>query len=498
MISDFGVIVVLQLALLAAVLILREPKLLIPCVVLGLPFEYASTQALGSLGESGTGGIIRTLLNPGKAAMLATIAVGIFRFRNNPRALIPNSSVLLPLTVLVFVIFLGVAWSDTGRPTNGILIMPMYVAFVWVAPSFIEDRQDLERIVLAFFAAAAVLSLVAIAQRILGVFQWRAILVQSDDYSYRSNAFFADPNNLARFLAISMSLAAGMILVSGARRLTLYAAAPMLAICLPGIVTTASRSGWLGLLLATFLVVLFSPIRRYTKLRLTVLAFGGLGFVLGLLALQGGADAERVKSLSSGFEVLGQREFLIKGGWEMWKDNPLVGVGSGNYQHTLTVSYLWTLPWWAKTTLSHTSFISVLAELGIVGVSVVAFFSFRLARTAVRSYFASTDRYSRLMVGWCAASLIEILFQSQSEGRLFEEPFLYLILAILVALELGAGTRGANPIAEAPPTALAEPLRRDAEPARERSRQPHGHPVPAGAQTTLNVTQAAPGQDVVT
>ena len=84
--------------------------------------------------------------------------------------------------------------------------------------------------------------------------------------------------------------------------------------------------------------------------------------------MQGGANAERVKSLTSGIQLIGQREFLIKGGWEMWKDNPLVGVGSGNYQHTLLVSYLWTLPWWAKTTLSHTSFISILAELGIVGV----------------------------------------------------------------------------------------------------------------------------------
>ena len=51
---EFGVIVFVQLALLVGVVILREPKLLIPCVVLGLPFEYASTQALDTLGESGT------------------------------------------------------------------------------------------------------------------------------------------------------------------------------------------------------------------------------------------------------------------------------------------------------------------------------------------------------------------------------------------------------------------------------------------------------------
>ena len=133
----------------------------------------------------------------------------------------------------------------------------------------------------------------------------------------------------------------------------------------------------------------------------------------------------------------------------MWKDNPLVGVGSGNYQHTLTVSYLWTLPSWATTTLSHTSLISVLAELGIVGVGVVSLFAFRLVVACRAAFKVSSDRYSRLMVAWCSASLVEIFFQSQSEGRLLDEPFLYVVLAILVSLEVGAGARGHSPVVEA-------------------------------------------------
>jgi len=247
-----------------------------------------------------------------------------------------------------------------------------------------------------------------------------------------------------------------MILVTGPRRLTVHLAAPMLAVSTLAIVVTASRSGWLGMLLASFLVVVMAPIRPYTKLRLTSVAFGGLGFVLILLFMQGGTNAERVKSLGAGVELVGQREFLIKGGWEMWKDNPLFGVGSGNYQHTLVTSYLWTLPWWAQTTLSHTSLISVLAELGIVGVSIIGLFVARVVVACKSAYRRSTGRYSRLMAVWCAAAMIEILFQSQSEGRLLEEPFLYLILAIVVSLELGAGTRGVDPVVE-PEAARAAP-----------------------------------------
>ncbi len=469
-------VVAVQAMFLVAVVILRQPKLLIPCVVLGLPFEYVSTQALGTLGEGGVSGAIRTLLNPGKAAMLATIVIGAIRLRHDPLRLIPNSMMVLPLLALLVVVVLGVAWSDTQSPSNAVLIMPMYVAFVFVAPSLIEDRRDLERIVAAFLLAAVGLSLVAIAQRMGGVFHWRSILIQSDAYSYRANAFFADPNNLARFLAISISLAAGLILATGPRRLTFHVAVPAIVIGVPGIVMTASRSGWLGLLLAGFLVVMFSPIRRYTKFRLVALTFGGVGFALGLVFLQGGADAERVRSLTSGIELVGQRSFLIRGGWEMWKDNPLIGIGSGNYQNTLLVSYLWTLPWWAQTTLSHTSFISIMAELGLVGLGILALFAFRLFLTCVRSYFATTDRYTRLLVGWVGASFVEILFQSQSEGRLLEEPFLYLLIAILISLELGAGLRGNDPVVAAEEPAV--------EPIREAQRVPRPaplRPVPAGA-----------------
>ena len=83
------------------------------------------------------------------------------------------------------------------------------------------------------------------------------------------------------------------------------------------------------------------------------------------------------------------------------------------------------------------------------------------------------------MAAWCAAALVEVLFQSQAEGRLLEEPFLYLIFAILIAVELGAGTRGHNPVVEPP----GEPIRRAAtqrEPVAVRATD--GRPIPATAR----------------
>ena len=456
---DYAVIAAAQCILLVAVVILREPKLLIPAVVLGLPMEYLETETFQSLGSSGIQGAARSLLNPGQAAMVATVIVAIVRNRHNLGRLFPDSSLLLPLTLLATVQFIGVAWSDSLKPSNSVLILPLYIGFIFAAPSLIENRRDLERIVGAFFLAAGLLAALAAAQRIFGIFNWREILIHSDEFSYRSNATFADPNNLARFLALAMSLGAGVILATGPRRQTLYLAVPMWCAGAIGIVATASRSGWLMLVLCTFLVVLMSPIPRYTKARITVACGGGMLLALGLLLAQGGADADRVKSLTSGVSVLGQRTFLINAGWQMFVHNPIVGVGSGNYQHSLVTTYLYLIPDWARTTLSHTSLISLVAELGLMGLALFLFVALRIMITLVRTYFATDVPYNRLMIGWLASSLIGILLVSQSEGRLFDEPYLWVLFAITIAVETSPKLAGRKRD-DLSPGAVGAPARR--------------------------------------
>jgi O-antigen ligase len=125
----------------------------------------------------------------------------------------------------------------------------------------------------------------------------------------------------------------------------------------------------------------------------------------------------------------------------MFKDSPIIGVGSGNYQLSLVTSYLYLLPTWARTTLSHTSLVSLMAELGIVGLSVFLFVCVRVAATVIRVYRNAGGPYVRLIAGWLGASFLAIVLQSQSEGRLLDEPYLWLLLAILIAVETQPGFR---------------------------------------------------------
>ena len=458
---DVALFAAVDIAIVAALLFYRDPRWLIPLVVIGLPIEYFNTQAVDSLGSNGITGAFRALLNPGKLAMLLTILVAVVRFRHTPRKLFPDSALVVPLLAMLALITLGLFWSDSLKAPNSILILPMYVAFVFVAPSFIESEDDLKRIVACVFVTAIALGALAAAQR-TGFFNWRAILVQSDDYSYRANATFADPNHLARFLALALSLAGGAILVMGPRRLTLYLAIPALVIGAVGTVATASRSGWIMLLLCGFLVVVISPIASGTKLRLVSAAAGSLAALLVLLLFQGGADADRVRSLTTGVEVIGQREFLIKAGWAMFKDNPIYGVGSGNYQHALLLSYINLIPDWARTTLSHTSLISILAEQGILGAAMFGFVGLRLAIVMTRKFLFAADPFVRLITGWLGVSFIGIVLHSQSEGRLIDEPYLWLLLGVFVALETVPAFASERDLAELRPDPVPVTARRRA------------------------------------
>jgi O-antigen ligase len=446
---EVALFMLVAICVLVAVVLVREPNLLIPLVVLGLPIEYFATVTVEDLGGGGVAGAVRALLVPGKAAMLAVVVIGVLRYRHEPAKLVPDSAVLLPVVLLVAVMVVGLGWADRKLPPNAVLILPMYAAFVFVAPSFINGRRDLERIWGAMFLIAIFLSALAVVQR-FGVFNWRDVLIQSDYVSYRSNATFGDPNILARYLAMVIPLAAVMILATGPRRLTLYLAIPALGLSTLGIIASASRSGWLVLLLIGFLAVIWAPLRLYTKLALTIAGFAFLAALLGLLLAQGGSDAQRVRTLWSGVEVLGQREFLIKAGVAMWKDNPLIGVGAGNYQDSLIASYLHLIPAWARTTLSHTSFVSILAELGVVGAAAFAFIALRIGLVCVRVYRAAGGApYRRLVAGWLGACFIGIVLQSQSEGRLIDEPYLWLLLAILVSIETGRDSLEPEPEAAA-------------------------------------------------
>ena len=62
--SDFSAILLAaELCLAVAIIILRDPKLLIPAVIIGLPIEVIESELVARVGTTGVAGMARALAN---------------------------------------------------------------------------------------------------------------------------------------------------------------------------------------------------------------------------------------------------------------------------------------------------------------------------------------------------------------------------------------------------------------------------------------------------
>jgi len=208
-------------------------------------------------------------------------------------------------------------------------------------------------------------------------------------------------------------------------------------------VFTFSRSGWVALL--TGLVLLgyaWLGRRRGTYvLAALVLAFG-IG--LGVLTLARGTPIRRA-TLAHPWginKITGGRYYLANGGLLMFAAHP-EGVGLGGFPH----AYPFYRDIHARKSLreSHTTPITVLAELGVEGVVayvavLVAFFAVAFRPRRRRNGTASglahappADRSLRLVNAGLAAVVLAVIVDSLLYNAFFEDPYLWTMMALTAA-----------------------------------------------------------------
>ena len=115
----------------------------------------------------------------------------------------------------------------------------------------------------------------------------------------------------------------------------------------------------------------------------------------------------------------------------MFLDHPLFGVGLDSYKDALQGPYRHFLA--GSIVQSHTSVITVMSELGILGLIVLGMFLHRFGQLSWRLYTCGSFEDRTLVAGLVGVSLA-IFVSSLTEGRLFEEPYLWLVLGLMVAL----------------------------------------------------------------
>lgn len=207
-----------------------------------------------------------------------------------------------------------------------------------------------------------------------------------------TGSFLADENDLSLALNMAIPYAYYMLQRPGqpiVRRLLYIAAVAVLS---AGVIASESRGGFLGLVSVFFGIILFSRQRIRNLLVVAVFALIGLAFVSGeyLNEMQTITDTED--------STRNDRMYSWRRGWEMFLDNPVLGVGASNYPWRV-VEYEQRSDEYRRGEqrlhggrVAHSLYFTLIPELGLVGIGLFTAMTWIMVRRLFRIVRAEAKR----------------------------------------------------------------------------------------------------------
>ncbi len=170
---------------------------------------------------------------------------------------------------------------------------------------------------------------------------------------FRTNSLFTDPNIYARHLVFALAV---LLVLLWRRRIDVFVAAALGAVLWAALYYSYSQSGLATLFLVAILVTLVAADRRARQ----VIAIAAATFVL----VGTGLVAANVKGQSLSRSTSG-RSKLVSVAFDVFREHPLAGVGVGSQPFASHKQTRFGTT--ARRNASHTTPLTVAAELGIVG-----------------------------------------------------------------------------------------------------------------------------------
>jgi len=348
--------------------------------------------------------------------------------------------------VLIIFLLLGAASvlysADPGNTIAAVLrLVVMFLVFVSI--TLLMEKDKILLTVKAVHITALVLAVLAFYEGLSGNLIWQGELLLRE-HILRVNTTFVDPNIYARFIILGIVANFVLQLFNRENGISfLYMAG--LAVLLAELMLTSSRGGVITLAVILIAVLILLPNKK------AVLWVIGLGLLCAAIVLFLRPDIwARLISITQNLAVSNtQRLYLWKAAIAIFRDNMLTGTGLGSFQTVFTHSSLYQdylRDVLNGATLSHTTILTIAAELGILGLTVLAAFWVILlgklykfyANSSTRGDFQTmfNDSNNEYYMGsgfflW----ILTIFISSQGEGRFFEDPMLWLSCALLLTIK---------------------------------------------------------------
>jgi hypothetical protein len=359
----------------------------------------------------------------------------------------PPPPFLLALPLAAFVTFASTSylWSwdeHSGGITLAFFVFPFVAGLATVARSPIAE----------WLPRALLVTLVALGTLFAAIGVWQAHtrtlffgrdVEVANAYTsfFRVTSLFKDPSLYGRYLVVPMAVLLVAILVRRGRTVEWVVATVFVAFLFLGLFYSYSQSSFVALFVVTFAVAVVGADRRT---RIVLLACA-LVATLAAAGVAGAAIGGRsAKDVTSG------RSRLVEVTLDAFQERPIAGVGTGGQPRASADLARKGSP---SRNASHTTPLTILAELGVVG---FALYVWLLTATAWALHLVAR-RHREFGVG-LAAVLLVLFVHSLLYAGFFEDPLTWGVIG-LAAAEL-ARVPEAVPVAEptAEPPAAAQEL----------------------------------------
>jgi len=306
--------------------------------------------------------------------------------------------------------------------------------------------RRIRTVLLLFSVLVTYLSATSLVQYFQGNFQFRMGVDRAVGLTNASN----NPDTLGLTIVTAIPLMFLFTLKTNPSRLR-WLMRGLVVMNLWALMLTGSRGTVLAMVLTLALTALVC------KKRMLVIPLAA-GLCIAIWAVLPTQYKDRYASVGNLKDDASYQNRLLswQGGWHMFLDHPLTGVGIGNYTAANGAKY-WPAP--RKVYLNaHSIYFQTIGELGLVGVFAFSGFLVVLFRTngeLRRSTQANDPAWRRYYPLACNLSLISMLYTGYAYHDLYRTTW-YFLAALSGALFLATSTPPA-PLAAAPGEAEALP-----------------------------------------
>ncbi|MCW2928318.1 MAG: O-antigen polymerase [Thermoleophilia bacterium] len=369
------------------------------------------------------------------ARLRAGIATGgRLPHRGGATRLLDVGAALLPLVAAA-----SLAWSTDGEAsavTLGCFLVPFVIAY-WLVRGWVEEGAALRPAGWALVASTLLAAGVGVYQVLAREVWWNPKVIDANRFraDFRTNSLYWDPNIYGRALVVGACVLVACLLIERLTRWRAALACAALALLTVALWNTYSQSSWVALAGALIVVAVLTLPPHPRR------------WVAGaLVAVMLAASPSAYRALS-GSDSSGRAD-VVRSGIALASERPIAGWGVGTFETAVTDRARRRGTATPTLTASHTTPVTVIAELGILGaaaylVLLTSAATAVLARWRHTSTPASAARaagdphatgWPIAPVIWASAVLAALVAHSLLYAGFFEDATLWVALALLASL----------------------------------------------------------------